>query len=74
MGSFAFNGEVYAESGLGFVSGIFAKINTRRAVALPAGIALLYFAAGGAYLHKHKDGRPESRDEGKNVEEFCSLR
>ena len=35
---------------------IFAKMNARRALALLAGVALLYFAAGGAFLHAHKDG------------------
>jgi len=37
-----------------------AKLNARRALALLAGVALLYFAAGGAYLHDHKDGRGDT--------------
>jgi len=35
-------------------------MNSRRALALLAGVALLYFAAGGAYLHDHKDGRGDT--------------
>ncbi len=42
------------------MNGIFAKMNARRALALLAGVALLYFAAGGAYLHDHKDGRGDT--------------
>ena len=38
------------------MNGIFAKMNARRVLALLAGMALLYFAAGGAFLHAHKDG------------------
>ena len=38
------------------MNAIFAKMNVRRALALLAGMALLYFAAGGAFLHAHKDG------------------
>ena len=40
--------------------GISAKMNARRALALLAGIALFYFAAGGAYFHEHKDGRGDT--------------
>ena len=39
---------------------IFGKVTARRALALLAGIALFYFAAGGAYLHEHKDGRGDT--------------
>jgi hypothetical protein len=42
------------------MDGIFAKINSRRAMALLAGIALVYFAAGGAFLHEHKDSRSDT--------------
>jgi len=37
--------DVYSGSGQGFVNGIFAKMNAVRALALLAGMALLYFAA-----------------------------
>ena len=43
-----------------FVNGIFAKLTARRALALLAGVALFYFAAGGAFLHEHKDGQGET--------------
>jgi len=42
------------------VNCILAKLNARRALALLAGVALLYFAAGGTYLHDHKDGRGDT--------------
>jgi len=42
------------------VNGIFAKLTARRALALLAGVALFYFAAGGAFLHEHKDGQGET--------------
>jgi len=45
---------------MGFVKDIFNKITARRALALLAGIALFYFAAGGAFLHEHKDGRGDT--------------
>jgi hypothetical protein len=32
------------------------KMTARRALALLASLALLYFAAGGAFLHEHKAG------------------
>lgn len=39
---------------------IHGKLTARRALALLAGLALFYFAAGGAYLHEHKDGRGDT--------------
>jgi hypothetical protein len=43
-----------------FAKDTFGKVTARRALALLAGIALFYFAAGGAYLHEHKDGRGDT--------------
>jgi hypothetical protein len=42
---------------MSFAKRIFGKIATRRTLALLVGLALFYFAAGGGYLHDHKDGR-----------------
>lgn len=42
------------------VKDIFGKITARRALALLACVALFYFAAGGSYLHEHKDGRGDT--------------
>ncbi|MBS1840621.1 MAG: hypothetical protein JSS69_00240 [Acidobacteria bacterium] len=39
---------------------IFDKITARRALAFLACLALFYFAAGGANLHEHKDGRGDT--------------
>jgi len=40
---------------------ILGKVTAQRALALLAGLALFYFAAGGAYLHEHnKDGRGDT--------------
>jgi len=39
---------------------IFGRITARRTLALLAGLALFYFAAGGANLHEHKDGRGDT--------------
>jgi len=41
---------------MGLVKHIFGRITARQALALLAGLALFYFAAGGAFLHEHKDG------------------
>jgi hypothetical protein len=35
---------------------IFGKLTVRRAIALAACVVLFYYAAGGAFLHKHKTG------------------
>src|ERR1700747_2258929 len=42
------------------VKSFLGKVTARRALALLAGMALFYFAAGGAYLHEHKDGRGDT--------------
>jgi len=41
---------------MGFLRDTLGKTTARRALALLAGIALFYFAAGGAFLHEHKRG------------------
>lgn len=43
-----------------FVKKTFGKLTARRTVALLAGLALFYFAAGGSFLHEHKDGRGDT--------------
>lgn len=43
-----------------FVKSILGRVTGRRAVALLAGLALFYFAAGGSFLHEHKDGRGDT--------------
>jgi hypothetical protein len=45
---------------MGFVRSIFGKLTVRRTLALLASLAFFYFAAGGAYLHTHKDGRGDT--------------
>jgi len=45
---------------MSFENHIIRRITARRALALLACLALLYFAAGGAYFHEHKDGRGET--------------
>jgi hypothetical protein len=45
---------------MNLVRSIFCKLTARRALALLAGLAFFYFAAGGAYLHAHKDGRGDT--------------
>ena len=45
---------------MSFVKDIFGKVTARRALALLAGLALFYFAAGGSFLHEHKDGRGDT--------------
>jgi hypothetical protein len=42
------------------VKSFLGKATARRALALLAGIGLFYFAAGGAFLHEHKDGRGDT--------------
>jgi hypothetical protein len=44
---------------MGTQGSIFERSSARRALALLACAALLYFAAGGTFLHQHKDG-PET--------------
>jgi len=39
---------------------IFVRMTARRTLALLACAALFYFAAGGAFLHEHKDGRGDT--------------
>lgn len=41
---------------MSFAKAIFGKVKARRALALLASLALLYFAAGGSLLHQHKGG------------------
>ena len=36
------------------------RLSVRQAIALLSCLALLYFAAGGAFLHEHKDGRGDT--------------
>jgi len=43
-----------------FVKHTFGRLAARRTLALLAGIALFYFAAGGSYFHEHKDGRGDT--------------
>lgn len=38
----------------------FGKLTARRALAAFAAIALVYFAAGGTFLHEHKAGRGDT--------------
>jgi hypothetical protein len=45
---------------MSLVKDIFGRITARRTMALLAGLALFYFAAGGAFLHEHKDGRGDT--------------
>jgi hypothetical protein len=52
--------ECSLKPGMSFAKHIFGKITARRTLALLAGLALFYFAAGGAYLHEHKDGRGDT--------------
>jgi hypothetical protein len=42
------------------VKDIFGKITVRRTLALLAGLALFYFAAGGSFLHEHRAGRDDT--------------
>ena len=53
-------GGVYSEGGMKTVKGIFGQVTARRVLALLAGIALFYFAAGGAFFHRHRDGRGDT--------------
>jgi hypothetical protein len=45
---------------MSFAKHIFGKITARRAMALLACGALFFFAAGGAFIHEHKDGRGDT--------------
>lgn len=43
-----------------FVKNSLGKLTARRTLAFLAALALFYFAAGGSFLHEHKDGRGDT--------------